>query len=475
MNFRRTLPEIRCLSPVCPPVRYVPFLARLSSSRRAGGNIISPMLRMGMLCGALGCLLAWVPLRAADVALPPAAKTKIEFARDIEPLLAKRCLVCHGAQQQMSGLRLDQKEAALKGGKAGVDILPGKSAESRLIRLVAGLDRKFMPPMGAHLTAEEVGLLRAWIDQGLEWTARAPHWSFQKIQRPALPAVRDRDWGRNPVDNFILARLEHEGIAPSPEAPKLTLLRRVSLDLTGLPPTPEQVREYLSDNRPDAYERLVDRLLDSPHYGEKWARYWLDLARYADSDGYEKDRSRPWAWRYRHWVIDALNRDMPFDRVHHPTARRRSAAQSQSRHPGRHRIQSQHPHQSRRRHRSRTVPRRAGAGPRGHARHRVDGPHRGLRAVPQPQVRPHQPERVLPAHGVFQYSGRSRISRRRYRANSAPTSPPSPSTTASARRCSTSTRSPRIWRTTNPSCAKPHSTPASTTIGISLTARSRTP
>ena len=125
--------------------------------------------------------------------------------------------------------------------------------------------------------------------------------------------MRDRAWGRNAVDNFILARLEREGIAPSPEAPKLTLLRRVSLDLTGLPPTPEQVREFLSDNRPDAYERLVDRLLDSPHYGEKWARYWLDLARYADSDGYEKDRSRPWAWRYRHWVIDALNRDLPFD------------------------------------------------------------------------------------------------------------------------------------------------------------------
>jgi hypothetical protein len=266
---------------------------------------------MGMLWVA--CLLVCVPLHAADVALPPAAKIKIEFARDIEPLLSKRCVVCHGAQQQMSGLRLDQKDAALKGGKAGADILPGKSAESRLIRLVAGVDQKFMPPMGAHLTAEEIGLLRAWIDQGLEWTARAPHWSFQKIQRTAAPAVRNRSWGRNPVDNFILARLEREGIAPSPEASKLTLLRRVSLDLTGLPPTPEQVRDYLNDNRPDAYERLVDRLLDSPHYGEKWARYWLDLARYADSDGYEKDRSRPWAWRYRHWVIDALNRDLPFD------------------------------------------------------------------------------------------------------------------------------------------------------------------
>ena len=329
MNFRRTLPEIRCLSPVCPPVRYAPFLALLSP-RRAGGNIISPMLRMGMLCGALGCLLAWAPLRAADVALPPAAKTKIEFARDIEPLLAKRCLVCHGAQQQMSGLRLDQKEAALKGGAAGEDIVPGKSAESRLIRLVAGLDRKFMPPMGAHLTAEEVGLLRAWIDQGLEWTARAPHWSFQKIQRPAPPAVRDRAWGRNPVDNFILARLEHEGIAPSPEASKLTLIRRVSLDLTGLPPTPEQVREFLGDNRPDAYERLVDRLLDSPHYGEKWARYWLDLARYARQRRLRKRSLAPLGLALSPLGDRRAQSRPAVRRVHHRAARRRSAAQSQS-------------------------------------------------------------------------------------------------------------------------------------------------
>ena len=189
---------------------------------------------MGTLCGALACLLAWAPLHAAGVALPPAAKTKISFTRDIEPLLARRCLVCHGAQQQMSGLRLDQKAAALKGGAAGVDILPGKSAESRLIRLVAGLDQKFMPPMGAHLTAEEVGILRAWIDQGLEWTASVPHWSFQKIQRPAAPAVRDRGWSRNAVDNFILARLERERLAPAPEAPKATLLHCLGLDHTRL-------------------------------------------------------------------------------------------------------------------------------------------------------------------------------------------------------------------------------------------------
>ena len=178
------------------------------------------MLRLGMLGGAFACLLGLSPARAADVALPPAAKTKIEFARDIEPLLAKRCYACHGAQQQMSGFRLDQKDAALKGGMAGADIVAGKSADSRLIHRVAGVDGKFMPPVGAHLTGAEVGLLRAWIDQGVEWTARAPHWSFQKIQRPAIPAVKNRAWVRNEVDNFILARLDRENITPAPEAPK---------------------------------------------------------------------------------------------------------------------------------------------------------------------------------------------------------------------------------------------------------------
>jgi hypothetical protein len=267
------------------------------------------MARLGILFGALlnaGAMLAQE--------MPPASNAKVDFSRDIEPLLVKRCYVCHGAQQQMSGLRLDQRDAALKGGKSGVDIVAGKSAESRLIKLIAGLETKVMPPFGARLTAEEVGLLRAWIDQGAAWKAgNTTHWSFQKITRPAVPAVKNASWARNPIDSFILARLEKEGFAPSPEAEELTLLRRVSLDLTGLPPTPEEQRVYLADTRPGAYERAIDRLMDSPHFGEKWARYWLDLARYADSDGYEKDRARPWAWRYRQWVIDALNRDMPFD------------------------------------------------------------------------------------------------------------------------------------------------------------------
>jgi len=276
------------------------------------------MLRswLGLCVAALSVAALSVAAFAADN-LPPAAKTRIEYARDIEPLLANRCYLCHGPQQQMSGLRLDQKDAALK------VIQPRNSAGSRLIHMVAGIDKKVMPPVGPRLTAAEIGLLRAWIDQGVEWPApqnpppggqpQPTHWSFRKVTRPDPPAVTDRAWPRNPIDSFILARLDKEGIAPSPEASKTTLIRRLSLDLTGLPPTPREVEEFLHDNRPDAYQRLVDRLLDSPRYGEKWARYWLDLARYADSDGYEKDRSRPWAWRYRQWVIEAFNRDMPYD------------------------------------------------------------------------------------------------------------------------------------------------------------------
>ncbi len=224
-----------------------------------------------------------------------------DFVHDIQPIFQKRCYSCHGPQLQLKGLRFDDRQAAQR------EIQPGDSAHSRLIEMVTGAGGKFMPPAGNRLTESEVALLRAWIDEGAKWpdTAAKPSlWSLQPIRRPAAGAT---------IDDFILARLEKEGIKPSPPADRATLLRRVSLDLTGLPPTPREVDNFLADQRPDAYERLVDRLLDSPHFGEKWARYWLDLAHYADSDGYEKDLERPWAWRYRQWVIDALNRDMPYD------------------------------------------------------------------------------------------------------------------------------------------------------------------
>ena len=214
------------------------------------------------------------------------------------------------------------KKRALEGGDNGAVIKTGKSADSRIVLLVAGLDKEtgLMPPegKGKPLTATEIGLLRAWIDQGANWPEggaelAARHWSFQKVVAFPPPAVKDNAWPSSAIDRFILARLEKENISPSPSADKVTLLRRAYLDLIGLLPSPAEVREFLADLRPDAYERLVDRLLASPHYGERWGRHWLDQARYADSDGYEKDGKRPFAWRYRDWVIAALNADQPFD------------------------------------------------------------------------------------------------------------------------------------------------------------------
>ena len=262
--------------------------------------------------------------------LPPPIGSSVDFVRDVEPIFESRCYSCHGPQQQSSGLRLDRREDALRGGNSGPSIQPGTSAQSKLIHLVAGIKQgEVMPLVGDRLTRQEIGILRTWIDGGADWPVvedhgkaeadthssgkKSSHWSFQPIQRPPPPGVGNRKWLRNPIDAFILARLEEEGIAPSRQADQITLIRRLSLDLIGLPPAPEDISKFLIDNRPDAYERLVDRLLESEHYGEKWAAHWLDLARYADSDGYEKDWVRPHAWRYRHWVIDALNRDVPFN------------------------------------------------------------------------------------------------------------------------------------------------------------------
>lgn len=290
------------------------------------------MRRLGT---CLACwLLAGMPLVAAEPAkvdsrkidprkLPAAAPGTIDYARDIEPILVKNCHGCHGPEKQRGGVRLDDPTAAMKGGNSGAIIVPGKSTESRLLIVVAGLDAEVvMPPKEKPpLTALEVGRLRAWIEQGAPWppkssatsASKSKHWAFQSLRRAPPPAVKNHGWVRNDIDRFVLARLEAEKIAPSPEADRVTLIRRLSLDLLGLPPTPAKVDAFLADSRPDAYERLVERLLASPHYGERWGRHWLDLARYADSDGYEQDRPRPYHWRYRDWVIDAINRDMPFD------------------------------------------------------------------------------------------------------------------------------------------------------------------
>ena len=250
----------------------------------------------------------------------------LEFKRDIEPIFSQRCHHCHGPGQAAGGLRLDLRESALKGGASGPAIVPGDSSASRLIDLVSGTGGMVMPLQGEPLSADLVDRLRAWIDQGASWPAEDAgedtglqaegkgHWSFQELGDPAVPKAGNPDRVRNPIDSFVLEALKKRGLQPSPRATRETLVRRLHLDLLGLPPTPAEVEAFVSDPLPNAYERLVRSLLASPHYGERWARHWLDLARYADSDGFEKDRPRPHAWRYREWVIEAINRDLPYDR-----------------------------------------------------------------------------------------------------------------------------------------------------------------
>jgi Protein of unknown function (DUF1553)/Protein of unknown function (DUF1549)/Planctomycete cytochrome C len=269
------------------------------------------------LCLVYVCLAA-VSASAAE-ALPPAARLKVDFTRDIQPILEKNCYECHSAKKQKSGLRLDDKENVLRGGDSGKpDLIPGKSHDSQLILRVAGLvaQDEIMPPKGERLTPEQIGLLEAWIDQGATFPQSAStqkkHWAYVKPVRPTPPTVKNSRWVRNPIDNFVLAHLEKEKLKPSPEADRITLIRRLSLDLTGLPPSVEEVDAFVADKSKDAYEKLVERLLASPHYGEKWTRHWLDLARYADTTGYERDPARI-MWPYRDWVINAFNHDMPFD------------------------------------------------------------------------------------------------------------------------------------------------------------------
>jgi len=240
----------------------------------------------------------------------------VRFNRDIRPILSDRCFACHGpdAANRKSPLRLDSEAGAgipLAGGRRA--IVPGKPEESEVYRrITTDHPARRMPPayLGHQkLSAREIELIRRWIEQGARWEK---HWAFIPPERPPLPAVTRRDWPRNAIDYFVLARLEAEGLAPSPAAAPETLIRRVTLDLTGLPPAPEEVEAFVRDPSPQAYENLVDRLLASPHYGERMAYRWLDAARYADTHGYQEDTERD-MWRWRDWVIDAFNRNMPFD------------------------------------------------------------------------------------------------------------------------------------------------------------------
>jgi len=263
---------------------------------------------------------AWVALATACGAAESTAVPPVDFVAAVQPILAEHCYQCHGPDKQESGLRLDLRGPALKGGDSGAWFVAGKSSASEIIRRVKATDDERMPPAGPQskpLSEAQISTLTTWIDSGAIWPEAASasnHWSFQPIRRPPLPAVRQAEWVRGPLDTFILAKLEARGMTPSGEADRYTLIRRLYCDLLGLPPSIEEVDAFVNNSSPSAYDELVDRLLDSPRFGERWGRRWLDLARYADSDGYEKDNPRPDAWRYRNWVIDAVNRDLPLDR-----------------------------------------------------------------------------------------------------------------------------------------------------------------
>ena len=245
--------------------------------------------------------------------MPMATAAPVDFSRDIQPLLAKRCFACHGPDTREGGLRLDEQAGATvaleSGGHA---ILPGKVSESVILERITSTDPDIqMPPEGPRLTANQVKSIKQWIEEGAEWKE---HWAFRPLVRPAVPAVTTVDGAApNPIDAFVRDGLARRGLAPPQSADKTALLRRATYDITGLPPTAEELHNFLADNSPQAWERVVDRLLASPHYGEKWARHWLDLVRYADTNSFERDGNKPHAWRYRDYVIRALNDDKPYD------------------------------------------------------------------------------------------------------------------------------------------------------------------
>ena len=242
------------------------------------------------------------------------AADRIDFNRDIRPILSENCLSCHGpdAVTREAGLRLDVSDQSMWKGESGkVAIVPGSSDTSELVhRITSANPDELMPPpeSGKKLTPKQIETLQRWIAEGAEYKG---HWAFLSPVK-AVPAPAKIVWGQNQIDHYVLADLEKQGLAPSPEADKITLLRRVTFDLTGLPPTPAEVAAFLADTSPEAYEKLIDRLIDSPKYGEHMGRYWLDIASYGDTHGLHLDNERS-IWKYREWVINAFNTNQPYD------------------------------------------------------------------------------------------------------------------------------------------------------------------
>ncbi len=274
----------------------------------------------------LAAVAALTPRPAASDTPPPTVSREAAefFESKIRPILADSCLGCHGKDAALGGLRLDSRAALLKGGATGPSVVPGDPEKSLLIAAVRHTGKLKMP-QGSQLPPEQIAALEAWVKMGAPWPEGAPApmasaastlWSLKPVTKPTPPKVKDGTWAANPIDRFVQAKLEAKGLKPSPPADRRTLLRRVTFDLTGLPPTPAEVDAFLADKSPDAYRKVVERLLASPHYGERWARHWLDIARYSDTKGYvfTEDRNYPNAYTYRDWVIRAFNEDMPYSR-----------------------------------------------------------------------------------------------------------------------------------------------------------------
>ena len=271
---------------------------------------------------------------ATSVTVVTAARAEAQnpgaFTSDIRPIMERSCWDCHGEELQWSDLDLRTRDDALRGGRSGPAIVPGRADQSLLYRMIAGLEEPLMPRDGPSLSAVEIAAVREWIDGGAHWddgptvavaagrdvveelpAGAREAWAFRLLAEHAVPTASPFE---HPIDRFLEQRRRAQGLTAAPRADPRTLLRRAHLDLIGLPPTPEETADFLADSRPDAWEHVIERLLASPHYGERWGRHWLDVARYADSDGFEQDYDRPNAWRYRDYVISAFNRDKPFDR-----------------------------------------------------------------------------------------------------------------------------------------------------------------
>ena len=323
-EFTASVESLGLFTALDVPTRVGPTWSRRSGAEKHDG---ARLPRVRSLAVAAACLLLTLTLsaRTSERAQPAAAATPpLSFNRDIRPILSNNCFACHGPdeKQRETKFHFDTREGMFL--EEGV-IVPGSAAKSLLVKKInePNAEDRMPPPDSGHaLTDKQIALLTRWIDEGARWDS---HWSFTAPVRPEPPAAKTAGWARNPIDQFIAARLEREGLRPSPEADKVTLLRRVTYDLTGLPPTPAEIDAFVADKSPDAYEKRVDALLASPHYGERMAMPWLDAARYADTHGYHIDSLRG-MWHWRDWVINAFNRNLPFDQFVDRAAGRRPAA-----------------------------------------------------------------------------------------------------------------------------------------------------